>query len=158
MNQFMLQYAIQTLPILAGALALIILRSIKISRNKIVIFTDEVEPVCVNASFENDKSGEFHTSMDSFLYDSLVINGKLDKNLRKRSLDQQAFEALGYLNEKGIKNLPRYLENSKNDTLTLFVNEAETNIPMRIFSKFSESTGLLLWYAASGNMEVKKYA
>ncbi len=158
MSQFVLQYAVQILPIFVGALVLVMLKGIKISRSKIVISADEEEPFHLNAECENCKASDFHSPAESFFYDSLLISGRLCKNLKKQNLEQQAFEDLGYITEKWIPNMPRYVKNSKSDRLTLFVNDVEMNVPMRIFSQFNESAGLLLWYAVHGNMEVRVYA
>lgn len=172
MNHLMFSYMMQMLPIFVGALILLLLKSIRISRSKITIFVEDDasaheaavfgEP-CTVEGFELPaekpiKIVKGSDYIDSFFYDSLIVSGKLDRNSGMQSIRRQALKKLGYFVYGEIEDLPEYMKNCRSEKLTLFASSLEREGLLDFLSRFCESSGLLLWYAANGNLEVNQHA
>ncbi len=155
MSSLLLPYILQLLPILAGAAVFILLKSVNPSRSKISIFVDSTS--IPNLPEQKVLKQSATTYLDSFIYDSLIINGKISRPFKGLNLERKAFEELGYLSNHSIYNLPKYIRHAKPKKITLFLDN-DSSTPASLFSHFDKPSGLLLWYAINGNMEVVRYA
>lgn len=144
-------YFINFLPILIGILAFYFIKSIKLSKNKIRIYTkcgvagNQTQNSDIH--FGIDKINKF----DNIIKDELITAGLLKKGVKINS--SMAFSILGFIERSNISCLNIYSKKHSKNKISLFYNK-DGDI-LEVFLQFGGISGMLIAYGLASSLEFR---